>query len=478
MNPATAKITAHEKPEDELIKEFCQNLQDCKTVDDAFVTITSLFDSLDVPIERITLVRDSETSEVTLNENASGIRREFKAQLQKTNLTIVCISIPPNLNSLLQSLVTSATATFQNWISQPVAFPSATVASPSAPTSRMIGDSPRMRELSIEITRAARSDHSVLIKGESGTGKTTAALMVHEQSLRSNKLFVDINCAALPEALLESELFGYEKGAFTGAAGTKKGLFEIADGGTLFLDEIGEMKPELQAKLLTAIEGKRIRRLGSTKDVPCDVRVITASSRNFRTMIHAGTFREDLYYRIAVLEISIPSLRERDSDIPVLVHHRLSIEQQLNGRSSPYQIEPLALQALTLYDWPGNIRELQNIISRLATRINNDEPITQESVLSQLPQKAIESGSLLLPSAARIINPGEDLHAFIARIQLLAIDSTVIAMGNTQDAALRLGYGRTSLTSLRTNLQNGIHRRTKRKTPSNTNPNQQSLPVG
>jgi transcriptional regulator with PAS, ATPase and Fis domain len=471
MNPATAKITAHEKPEDELIKEFCQNLQDCKTIDDAFVTITSLFDSLDVPIERITLVRDSETSEVTLNENASGIRREFKAQLQKTNLTIVCISIPPNLNSLLQSLVTSATATFQDWTSQPVA-------SPNAPTSRMIGDSPRMRELSIEITRAARSDHSVLIKGESGTGKTTAALMVHEQSLRSNKPFVDINCAALPEALLESELFGYEKGAFTGAVGTKKGLFEIADGGTLFLDEIGEMKPELQAKLLTAIEGKRIRRLGSTKDVPCDVRVITASSRNIRTMIHAGTFREDLYYRIAVLELSIPPLRERGSDIPILVHHRLSIEQQLNGRSSPYHIESLALQALTLYDWPGNIRELQNIISRLATRINNDEPITQDSVLSQLPQKGIEFGSLLLPNAARIINPGEDLHAFIARIQLLAIDSTVIAMGNTQDAALRLGYGRTSLTSLRTNLQNGIHRRTKRKTPSNTNPNQQSLPVG
>src|SRR5215217_8417574 len=471
MNPATAKITAHEKSEDELIKEFCQNLQECKTIDDAFVTITSLFESLDVTIERITLLRDGETSEVTLNENASGIRREFKAQLQNTKLTIVCISIPPNLNSILQSLVTSATATFQNLISklpQP----------PNVPPSRMIGDSPRMRQLSIEIIRAARSDHSVLIKGESGTGKTTAALMVHEQSLRSNKPFVDINCAALPEPLLESELFGYEKGAFTGAVGTKKGLFEIADGGTLFLDEIGEMKPELQAKLLTAIEGKKIRRLGSTKDVPCDVRIITASSRHIRTMIHAGTFREDLYYRIAVLEISIPSLRERDSDIPVLVHHRLSIEQQLNGRSSPYQIEPLALQALTLYDWPGNIRELQNIISRLATRINNDEPITQESVLSQLPQKAIESGSLLLPNAARIINPGEDLHAFIARIQLLAIDSTVIAMGNTQDAALRLGYGRTSLTSLRTNLQNGIHRRTKRKTPSNTNPNQQSLPVG
>jgi len=495
MNPSTAKITVHEKSDAELIQEFCQSLQNCKIIDDAFTTITSLFESLEVTIERITLFRDGETSEVILNENASGIRREFKSQLQNTHLTIVCInSFTPNLNSLLQSLVTSATATLQNLISPPQ--------SPHVPTSRMIGDSPRMLDLSIEIARAARSDHSVLIKGESGTGKTTAALMVHEQSPRSSKPFVDINCAALPEPLLESELFGYEKGAFTGAAGTKKGLFEIADGGTLFLDEIGEMRPELQAKLLTAIEGKKIRRLGSTKDVPCDVRIITASSRNIRTMTHAGTFREDLYYRIAILEISIPPLREHDTDIPALVHHRLCIEQQLNGRSTPYQIEPLALQALSLYDWPGNIRELQNIVSRLATRINSDEPITQENVLSQIPQQAIESGSLLLPAAARIgedlnllsqlsaiqsgsvvlpaaariINPGEDLYAFVARIQLLAINSTITATGNYPNAASRLGYGRTALISLRTKLQKGKYRRTKQKELTR-NPNQPSLPV-
>jgi transcriptional regulator with PAS, ATPase and Fis domain len=299
----------------------------------------------------------------------------------------------------------------------------------------------------------------------------------------------------LPEALLESELFGYEKGAFTGAAGTKKGLFEIADGGTLFLDEIGEMKPELQAKLLTAIEGKKIRRLGSTKDVPCDVRVITASSRNIRTMTQAGTFREDLYYRIAILEISIPPLREHETDIPALVHHRLCIEQRLNGRRTPYQIEPLALQALSLYDWPGNIRELQNIVSRLATRINSDEAITQESVLSQLPQQAgarinpsqdlnllsqlqaIESGSVVLPAAARIINPGEDLYAFVARIQLLAINSTITATGNYPNAASRLGYGRTALISLRSNLQKGRYRRTRQKALQSRNPNQPSLPV-
>jgi transcriptional regulator with PAS, ATPase and Fis domain len=467
---ATAKINGHEKPADDLIRELCQDLENCNSIEDSFTIITSLFESLDVTIERITLVRDGETSEVTLNENASGIRREFNAQLQNTHLTIICInSITPNLNSILQSLVTSATATFQNWISHPNE-------SPKPATQRMIGDSQRMRELSIEISRAASSEHSVLIKGESGTGKTTAALMVHEQSPRASKPFVDINCAALPEALLESELFGYEKGAFTGAITTKKGLFEIADGGTLFLDEIGEMKPELQAKLLTAIEGKRIRRLGSTRDVPCDVRIITASSRNIRTMINAGTFREDLYYRIAVLEISIPPLRERHTDIPTLVHHRLRIEQKLNGRTAPYQIEPLALQALTLYNWPGNIRELQNIISRLTTRITRDEVIKQENVLSQLPQQAIESGSILLPAAARIINPGEDLHAFIARIQLLAIDSTIGATGNYPNAASRLGYGRTSLISLRSNLRKGIYR--KRKTPPSTkNPDQPSLPV-
>jgi transcriptional regulator with PAS, ATPase and Fis domain len=237
------------------------------------------------------------------------------------------------------------------------------------------------------------------------------------------------------------------------------------------------MKPELQAKLLTAIEGKKIRRLGSTKDVPCDVRIITASSRNIRTMTHAGTFREDLYYRIAILEISIPPLRERDTDIPTLVHHRLCIEQQLNGRSTPYQIEPLALQALTLYDWPGNIRELQNIISRLATRINSDEAITQENVLSQLPQQAIESGSVVLPAAARIINPGEDLYAFVARIQLLAINSTITATGNYPNAASRLGYGRTALISHRTKLQKGRYRRTKQKPALSGDPNQPSLPV-
>lgn len=475
MNHATAKIPEHHIT-DELIEQLRNDIQNSETIQDGLTAITTLFESLDITIERITLIRDGELSEATLNENASGIRREFKAQLHETQLAVVCVNtITSTLNPILQSLVTSATSAFQDWTALQVESPGI------PPTSRMIGDSPQMRQLSIELARAARSNHSVLIKGESGTGKTTAASLIHEQSPRSNKPFVDINCAALPETLLESELFGYERGAFTSAAGMKKGLFEIADGGTLFLDEIGEMKPELQAKLLTAIEGKKIRRLGSTKDVPCDVRIITASSRNIHSMMNAGTFREDLFYRIAVLEITIPPLRERSSDIPALVHNRLSIEQQLAGRSAPYQIAGHALKALALYEWPGNIRELQNIVSRLAAGIDGDVPITHEDIVSQLPQQdllpqqAIDSESILLPAAARIINPGEDLFAFIARIQLLAIDSTVHATGNDTKAAHRLGYCRSSIVDLRSKLMKGRYRGAKRK--SFEHPDQPSLPV-
>ena len=236
--------------------------------------------------------------------------------------------------------------------------------------------------------------------------------MIHEQSARSAKPFVDINCAALPDALLESELFGYEKGAFTGAGTTKKGLFETAEGGTLFLDEIGEMKPELQAKLLTAIEQKKIRRLGSTKDIQCDVRIIAASSRNIQTMIKDGRFREELYYRIAVLEIQIVPLRERPSDIAPIIKSRLLHEQQLTAREIPFQIEKQLVTALSFYDWPGNIRQLQNIVSRLTARVNDNEPITQADVYSQLPYEIpLDEGSIFLPAAARVIQPNEDLFS-------------------------------------------------------------------
>ena len=445
---ATAQPDAHHC----LMEELSQRVQAATTMDEGFKEIASAFTTLNVTIERITLVRNNETSEVTLNQNASGVRRDIEAQVAGLTITVTCINpMTPNVNASLQSLVTMAAIAAQQW--------TAGTAALLAPveTSRMIGSSPQMRELNLEIARAARSTHSVLIKGESGTGKTTAALMIHEQSPRAVKPFVDLNCAALPEALLESELFGYEKGAFTGAGTTKKGLFETADGGTLFLDEIAEMKPELQAKLLTAIEQKKIRRLGSTKDIQCNVRIITASSRNLQTMIKEGTFREDLYYRIAVLEIQEAPLRERPSDIPALINSRLLHEQELTGRSIPFQIEDRALKALAFYDWPGNIRQLQNVVSRLTARVDDEKAITQTDVYSQLPHNNVEEGSLVLPAAARVLLANENLYSYVARVQLLVIEAATIAEGNHTHAAKRLGYRRSSLVGLKQKLKRGNH---------------------
>ena len=445
---ATAQPDAHHC----LMEELSQRVQAATTMDEGFKEIASAFTTLNVTIERITLVRNNETSEVTLNQNASGVRRDIEAQVAGLTITVTCINpMTPNVNASLQSLVTMAAIAAQQW--------TAATAALLAPveTSRMIGSSPQMRELTLEIARAARSTHSVLIKGESGTGKTTAALMIHEQSPRADKPFVDLNCAALPEALLESELFGYEKGAFTGAGTTKKGLFETADGGTLFLDEIAEMKPELQAKLLTAIEQKKIRRLGSTKDIHCNVRILTASSRNLQTMIKEGTFREDLYYRIAVLEIQVAPLRERPSDIPALINSRLLHEQELTGRSIPFQIEDRALKALAFYDWPGNIRQLQNVVSRLTARVDDEKAITQTDVYSQLPHNDVEEGSLVLPAAARVLLANENLYSYVARVQLLVIEAATIAEGNHTHAAKRLGYRRSSLVGLKQKLKRGNH---------------------
>ena len=442
---ATAQPDAHHC----LMEELSQRVQAATTMDEGFKEIASAFTTLNVTIERITLVRNNETSEVTLNQNASGVRRDIEAQVAGLTITVTCINpMTPNVNASLQSLVTMAAIAAQQWTAALLA---------PVETSRMIGSSPQMRELTLEIARAARSTHSVLIKGESGTGKTTAALMIHEQSPRADKPFVDLNCAALPEALLESELFGYEKGAFTGAGTTKKGLFETADGGTLFLDELAEMKPELQAKLLTAIEQKKIRRLGSTKDIQCNVRIITASSRNLQTMIKEGTFREDLYYRIAVLEIQVAPLRERPSDIPALINSRLLHEQELTGRSIPFQIEDRALKALAFYDWPGNIRQLQNVVSRLTARVDDEKAITQTDVYSQLPHNDVEEGSLVLPAAARVLLANENLYSYVARVQLLVIEAATIAEGNHTHAAKRLGYRRSSLVGLKQKLKRGNH---------------------
>jgi DNA-binding NtrC family response regulator len=223
------------------------------------------------------------------------------------------------------------------------------------PSAEMIGQSAAVKEVLRLIERAGPTDKAILIQGESGTGKELVARALHRASPRAGKPMIVINCAALPETLLESELFGHEKGSFTGAVGAKQGLFEIADGSTLLIDEIGEMPGSLQAKLLRVLEDGSFRRVGSLKECRVDVRLLAATNRNLAHEVAAGRFREDLYYRINVMSLELPPLRQRAGDVPLLVAKFLA---------PPWQIEPQAMQALESYHWPGNVRQLINVIER------------------------------------------------------------------------------------------------------------------
>lgn len=224
----------------------------------------------------------------------------------------------------------------------------------------LIGRSPPMRKLFQHILRAATSDATVLIEGESGTGKELVARSLHENSNRSRGPYVRLHCAALAENLLESELFGHAKGAYTGATTAREGRFEAAHTGTLLLDEIGEISPAIQVKLLRVLQEREVERLGENTSRKVDVRIIAATNRDLLEMVRAGTFREDLYYRLRVLPIQTPTLRSRRDDIPLLVQHLLSEMESQYGRS--LEIAPEALEALENYDWPGNIRELVNTL--------------------------------------------------------------------------------------------------------------------
>jgi len=227
----------------------------------------------------------------------------------------------------------------------------------------VVGETPIMKKLAGMVTRIAPTNTTVLISGESGTGKEVFAATLHKMSPRVNKAWVPINCANFSETLLESELFGYEAGAFTGAAKKKDGLFVVADGGTLFLDEISTLKLELQAKLLRVLEDRSIRRMGGHTETKVDVRIIVASNRDLAGMVKQGTFREDLYHRLKVVELYLPPLRERRADIPALVGYMIQKYNRELGRNVQ-GVEPRVLEALLVYHWPGNIRELRNAIER------------------------------------------------------------------------------------------------------------------
>jgi len=228
----------------------------------------------------------------------------------------------------------------------------------------LVGSSPAMQRLREMIAMAAPANSRVLISGANGTGKELVARAIHLQSPRHNRSFVEINCAAIPETLIESELFGHEKGAFSGASSMKRGKFELADGGTLFLDEIGDMSLATQAKVLRALQEQQFTRVGGTKLINVQVRVIAASNKDLAEEIGKGNFREDLYYRLNVLPIVVPTLKERRDDIPELAQHFLRLHSEEQGMK-PKEFSPQGMEALQRHDWPGNIRELRNLIERL-----------------------------------------------------------------------------------------------------------------
>jgi transcriptional regulator with GAF, ATPase, and Fis domain len=304
----------------------------------------------------------------------------------------------------------------------------------------MIGESPRMKEVYRLLGRAAATDSTVLLRGESGTGKELAARALHEGSPRAGRPFVAVNCATFSETLLESDLFGHERGAFTGAVARQIGKAEAADGGTLFLDEIGEIPLSLQAKLLRFLQERQIERVGSTRPIQVDVRVVAATNRDLEKAIREGTFREDLYYRLNVITLHLPPLRERREDVPLLASYFAALTSRRLGRSVA-GFTPEARACLSRYDWPGNVRELSNAVER-AIVLGEENLIRPED----LPEAVLESASL------QEVQLG-DFHERVQETKKQLILSAVAeAEGNITRAAARLGLQPTYLHRLIRNL--------------------------
>jgi transcriptional regulator with GAF, ATPase, and Fis domain len=241
------------------------------------------------------------------------------------------------------------------------------------------------------IEKVADSDSTVLILGESGTGKELVARAIHYHSRRRDKPLIPVNCGAIPEELLESELFGHEKGAFTNAIRTRIGRFEMANNGTIFLDEVAEMSPHLQVKLLRVLQEQEFERVGGTKTIKCDVRILAATNKDLDDLVQDGSFREDLYYRLKVIPVSMPPLRDRRSDIPLLVHHFMEVMSKARKQKQK-NVSKDVMKALVNYDWPGNVRELENIIERMVILAEGDQ-LTLDDLPGKIAKKKAESPS-------------------------------------------------------------------------------------
>jgi two-component system, NtrC family, response regulator AtoC len=312
----------------------------------------------------------------------------------------------------------------------------------SGPAEKLPGLSPAVTHLNEILTNVARVPSPVLIEGESGTGKGVMAKLIHNRSARAGKPFVDLNCAGLSKELLESELFGHERGAFTNAMNTKPGLFEIAGEGTLFLDEIGEMEPTVQARLLKALEEKRFRRVGGLRDLKADFRLIAATNRDLQEEVAAGRFRNDLYFRLNVVRLRMPPLRERPEDLPILAQEVLRPICKEIGRSIP-KISPAAMKKLESYAWPGNIRELRNVLERAmltqhGNELKSDDLIIDTAATAAVARAAAGAG---LPTTEWEIVP---LDEMITRYVTAAVEATG---GNARKAARALEISPSTLYS-------------------------------
>ncbi len=254
---------------------------------------------------------------------------------------------------------------------------------------QIVGSSPRMLHVYEMVQQVAQTPTSVLISGESGTGKELIARAIHNRSARADNSFVAINCGGIPETLMESELFGYKKGSFTGATADKKGLFEVANQGTVFLDEIGELSPHIQVKLLRAVQERVIKAVGGHEDVPVDIRIISATNKNLAKEVIEGNFREDLFYRLNVIEIKLPPLRERKTDIPALAQHFLDKYARRMGKEIS-KISTYAIELLQKYDFPGNVRELENLMERSVALASTNILLPDSLALSVHKRRWIE----------------------------------------------------------------------------------------
>jgi two-component system, NtrC family, response regulator len=374
-----------------------------------------------------------------------GLTLLRKAKEQGSEATFLMMTAFANVESAVEAMRAGA----ENYLTKPVAFDTLKVFIEKALEKRclardaatlrervheryrlngMVGEAPELQAVFEVIKKAAPSEATVLILGESGTGKELIAQAVHEDSPRRDRPFIKVSCAALSETLLESELFGHERGSFTGAVGRREGRFELADGGTLFLDEIGEVPPAIQVKLLRALQQREFERVGGTETLKVDVRVVAATNRDLAAEVKEGRFREELFYRLNVVTVTLPPLRNRKGDIPALVSHFIEKYAKSYGKALR-RLGPGTLNALLAHDWPGNVRELENAIER-AVVLSRDGELT----LDDLPPSL--RGSRGRPAAAGSVTPGATLRELERDAILRAL---AVVDGSTTRAAKMLG---------------------------------------